>query len=333
METIGKSRIAGIGAYLPERRVSSEELMSEVNCQRFGIPIDYMTKHIGIAERRVADSDMLPSKLATLASQVAMKNSGITADEIDLIIFTGITKDCEEPSTAHFVQDALQARRAVCLDVSNACLGFMTGLSIADAYLRSEAVDCVLVCTGEMPTRLWSNGIPFLRGIKEKLDFKNKIGFLTAGDGGGACIVKRSDDDTVGLQSLKFVSRGEHARLCHYRNDHEGMEGEMLMKEISTEIVRLHGEYAASTYRRLGWEESTVDKIYCHQVGRKPHTILAKICGQPEAKAPITYDYYGNLTSATMPINMYLHPPERGDRVMLFGTGSGLTICQGGMIY
>ena len=145
MENYGNSRIAAVGAYLPDQIVTTDALMHEVNCARFGIPENYISKFIGIEEKRVAPLQMCPSELATLASEIALRDAGANADEIDLIIYTGVARDYIEPSTAHNVQKMLGAHKAVCLDVSNACIGFMSGLSIADAYLMNESIQRVLV--------------------------------------------------------------------------------------------------------------------------------------------------------------------------------------------
>ena len=333
MEIRGASRIAGIGAYLPPQRVHSDDLMREVRCDRFGIPDNYISKHIGITERRWADHSQNPSELATLASEVALRNSGVTADEIDLIVFAGISKDCEEPSTAHFVQNNLGAKNAICMDVSNACLGFLTAMSIADAFIAGGRASSVLVCTGEMQSRVIKEGMSRVWEITGKEEFREKLGFLTAGDGGGAMVIQASDGDSQGWKWLKFHSNGVHAHLCQYRLDFDGIHGQMLMKEISREIVEMHSKNIGYAYEKLEWTPGDVDKLYCHQVGERPHRWMVKLAGKEAESAPTTYEKFGNLTSATFPINMHINPPSRGEKLLLLGTGSGLSICQGGMIF
>lgn len=333
METKGNSRITGLGAYLPATTVTSDDLMKEVKSTRFGIPEDYISRHVGILERRFAAREQQPSDLATLASELALGDAGVNQDEIDLIIYTGITRDCEEPSTAHYVQRKLSAANAFCMDVSNACLGFMTGLSLADACIAQKSARTVLVCTGEAPSKMIDEVIGILNSTDDKDYFKNRLGFLTAGDAGGAAVVQPSEGTDTGLQWMDFWSRGKLAPLCYYHKDKTGLQGEMLMKEISREIVGYHAENIETTYYKLGWTPQMVDKIYCHQVGRKPHKMLVRLTGKTVNDAPITYDRFGNLTSATIPVDMYLNPPEKGSRVLFLGTGSGLAISQGGMVF
>lgn len=334
MQTIGSTKILGVGAYLPKKIVTSDELMGSVDCERFGIPENYISKFIGVVERRHAEKHEQPSDLATLASEVALRDSGVTPSEIDLIIFAGITKDCEEPATSHFVQQKLGATNAICLDVSNACLGFMTAISVADAYLKAGCVQKVLVCTGEKMSRYMDDLRSEMLSTADKEYFKSVLGFLTAGDGGGAMVLSKSDPyQGDGLNWIKFSSRGNHAKLCYVERTEAGARGQMIMKEISREIINMHSEMIENSLLSLDWPSSTIDKLYCHQVGAKPHKLLSRMAGVKEEQAPITYDKFGNLTSATMPINMFLNPPRRGDRIMFLGTGSGLSICQGGMIF
>lgn len=333
METFGSSYIAGIGAHLPKTKVSSDDLMAEVNCTRFGISENYISRHIGIEELRVAEPGQEPSHLATLASESALRDAGVTADEIDLLVYTGITRDCEEPSTAHFVQTQLGATNAFCMDVSNACLGFMTGLSIADTYISSGAAKTVMVCTGECQSNTMKEFLGLLKTTQNKEQFKKTFGVLTVGDAGGAMVIRSSCATDAGWKWLKFHSNGAKARLCYLKLSTSGVEGEMIMQEISSEVVGMHAAQLQHTYESTNWSPNSIDRLYCHQVGKRPHKQLAQLAEIELDRAPITYRYFGNLTSASIPVNMYLSRPERGKRLLFFGSGSGLTICQAAMIF
>lgn len=333
METLGNSRIAGIGAYLPETRITSDELMAEVNCKRFGIPEDYISRHVGIVERRVADMDQSPSDLATLASQSALRDAGATADDIDLIVFAGITRDYEEPSTAHNVQHKLGATRAACMDVSNACLGFMTGLSVADAYINSGMAEAVLVCTGEVSSQILRESMPFLKGTPEKQIFKNKFGVLTVGDAGGAILVQRTATKRQGWQWFKTKSDGAHSELCYYKKDATGYSGQMVMDKICAVTLSRHAQLYDLAKKNIEWFGEGADKTYCHQVGSAPHRLLLSRFGLDATKAPISYDTFGNLTTATIPVLMDRCRPRPGQKLQFFCSGSGISVFQGGMTF
>lgn len=333
MEMRGASRIAGIGAYLPPQRVHSDDLMREVDCARFGIPENYISQHIGIIERRWAERSMKPSELATLASEVALRNSGVTADEIDLIVFSGITRDYEEPSTAHNVQNNLSTNRAACIDVPNACLGFMTGLVVADTFIMSGRADNVLVCTGEVPNNTVAEFLPKLRSTEDASEFKRTLGVLTVGDAGGAAVVQRSDPAIGGWQWMSTVSDGRYSELCYYARNQNGIEGQMVMDKICAVTLKRHLNLFERTKENLEWPAHDSDVIYCHQVGATPHRELLERAKLPIERAPVSYDNFGNLTSATVPVLMHLYPPNRRDKLLFFCSGSGITLFQGGMIF
>ena len=332
MKTNCVSKISGVGAFLPKTRVTSDEILAEISCSRFGTPEDYISKKIGILERRVADTDTSPSDMAIYAAEIALKDANIQAHEIDLILYCGIERDWQEPATAHRIQVELGANSAAVLDVTNACHGFMNGISIADAFIANNSANTVLVCTGEKPSKLTMEAVHRLKKIKDKSIFRKSIGCLTVGDAGGAMIVQRSDKSSK-LMNMAFFSEGQHSHLCYYKHTPEGIEGQMLMREITVQILRLHQKFIDGTYKLLHWVPEIVDKLYCHQTGAKPHLGMVNLAQQPINKAPITYDYYGNLTSASIPVNMFLNRPNRGDRVLILGTGSGLSVCQSGLIF
>src|SRR5258705_13841984 len=103
--TEGHSRIAGTGIYLPEERITSRDLMREIQSQeRFGVSYEWLERVTGIREKRVTPQGILPSDMAVAAAREAMERAKITAREIDTIIYTGLTRDYLEPATAHLVQ-------------------------------------------------------------------------------------------------------------------------------------------------------------------------------------------------------------------------------------
>ena len=333
MELKGSSRIAGLGAYLPKQKVTTTELLDEVDCHRFGIPANYIADSIGIREKRVAQAQQLPSDLAVLASEQALTDAGVAADDIDLILFCGIDHDWKEPATAHYIQDKLGATHAHCLDITNACHGFMNGLDIADLYIANHRAQTVLVCTGERNSDAIFTIMQQMKKTHNKSDFKHWLGFLTAGDVGAAMVIQPATT-TSGWKGFQFYSKGEHAKLCHYKYNQEGaVIGKMYMKEINLEHIRMQKDMIEQTYQRLNWRPEQIDKLYCHQVGTAPQKNIAQVAQVPVEKAPSTYEYLGNTTSATIPVTMALNPPTRGENVLFLGTGSGLTISQSGMVF
>ncbi len=330
METKGFSKISGIGAYLPEQIVTSEELMREAQCRKFGVQETFISRAIGIKRRRFASDEESFADLAINASREAIKDAAIDPRDIDMVLFCGIDRDCPEPSTAHTVQKELGALNAECLDISNACLGALNGLSIANAYIGVGSAENILVCTGEKPSIVTLDIIRQLKQATDKQVFRKLMGALTVGDAGGAFIVTPKTMRT-GCEYLNFQSEGQYASLCYYRHTENGVEFQMLMENISNKGLDLHKKQIIDTYEKLNWEPTVVEKLYCHQVGAGPHNEFASLATQPLFKAPAIYEEYGNLTSATFPVNMALHRPQEGEKTLLLGAGSGLSICQIGI--
>lgn len=330
METLGYSQVTGIGAYLPKQIVTSEELMHEAGSRKFGVPETFLSRASGIKQRRFSCAKESFADLAVNASRVAIEDAQIDPLDIDMVLFCGIDRDCPEPSTAHTIQDKIGATNAECLDISNACLGILNGLSVANAYIGIGSAETILVCSGEKPSIVTLDIIRQIKQTTSKKIFRKLLGAFTVGDAGGAFIVTKKTG-YLGCEYLNFKSEGQYSDLCYYKHTPSGIEFEMLMETISERGIYLHQREIEKTYQQLNWAPRSVHKLYCHQVGATPHLQMASLATQPLNKAPITYEKYGNLTSATFPVNMFLHKPQKGDKVLLLGAGSGLSICQIGM--
>ncbi|MFK8019814.1 MAG: ketoacyl-ACP synthase III [Pseudomonadales bacterium] len=334
MEQLAVSKIAGVGHYFPDEVVSSDDLMEEFNSEsRFGLPARYLSKLAGIEQRRWSPAGTRPSSLAIKACEQAIENAGIQPSDIDCVIYCGIERDWQEPATAHAVQHAIGASQASCFDLSNACHGFMNGISVADAFIATGSARICLLCTGEIGSHA-SRSI--LRQLKEprcgKEEMKFLLGGLTVGDAGGAMILKHSQD-LAGFRSFKFQSAGAFTDLCFYsRAANDDIYGEMHMEEIVKETLDRHADSIEETYQSLNWTPTDVDTLFSHQVGARVHKDVCRITGIEREKAPTIVDRYGNIMSATIPALFSLYPPQKGDKVLIISSGSGLTIGQSAML-
>lgn len=329
----GNSKILSVGVSLPDNIVPSVSLMEEIKSEkRFGIPHNWIDTRVGIINRRYVSSDTKPSDLAIEASIKALSQANINPEYLDLIIYCGIDRDYVEPSTAHVVQYALSSK-AICMDISNACQGMISGMSVADAMISSGAVESVLICSGETPSKVVKQ---FIKQINEQNDdyMRDRLGMLTAGDAGSAMIITRKkENDPAGIQKMLFDSRGQYAEYCYYKHVGNEIEGQMLMKGITDTIGQIHLEMISNTYHYLDWQPENVDFLACHQVGKKSHQGLCQMAEVSESKAPITYKEYGNTTSATIPLCIDIAKPKINDKILFIGGGSGLSSYQGGVIW
>ena len=333
MKMLGHSLILGIGAYLPDKIVHSDELMERANSKKFGLPIEFMSRKIGIVERRWATSESYVD-LAYKASVQAINNASLSPTDIDLIIYCGISGQYKEPSTAHEIQARIGAKKAMCFDASNACLGIVTSMMTANAFIKSGAAENVLLCTAEKGSDIAQMTLQKMEQLCDKPEFRSYLGGLTIGDAGGALVLTKNERSDHGVIYMSSASEGEHAKLCYYNDSVlEGFNGQMNMAEITERTIALHRQIVEATYSSLGWAADDLTGVYAHQVGRQPHKETCKIIGQSIEKCFVTYDLYGNLASATIPVNMYLNPPKPGHKYLLFASGSGISVCHVGLVF
>ena len=333
MHMTGHSRIASIGTYLPDQVVTSQELMDEINSERdFGIANTWIEELTGIHERRFAAPEDKPSDLAINAGRLALERAGMDPKEIGMVLYCGIDRDWIEPATSHRIQRQLGCVNATCLDITNACHGFSNGMSVGDAMIATGAAENVLVVTGEVPSHLIHDVVKDIKENPTLENFHSKIGGFTTGDAGGAVILQRATQKS-GIKAYRFTSRGRYAELCFVKFDNTGKRcGQMIMDKISAVMIRMHQSLIAETYKDLKWQPSDVDHLICHQVGSKPHHRMAKLAGIALEKAPTIFQRYGNLTSATIPVTLDTAQPVAGDRILILGAGSGLSISQIGLV-
>lgn len=328
------SQLLAVSHCFPDQVVDSDSLMEDIKLeQRFGINPRYLRTLTGIEERRWASDSTMPSALAIEASIKAIAQGGVDPGKIDCVLYCSIERDWQEPATAHRVQYEIGAKNATCFDITNACHGFMNGLAVADSFIAHGTAELCLICTGEVGSRVARGVIQKInQQIKDKEELRHVIGALTLGDAGAAVLMSRAASGT-GFKRFKFESAGEFAELCHYaKQDDEIVDPFMAMEEICQETLDFHRRTIEETYLALGWEPWQVDSLICHQVGLKPHRQVCRLAQIEPEKAPITVNKYGNLASATIPTVLSLNPPQKGDKVLVLSSGSGMTIGQSALL-
>lgn len=323
--------ISGAGSYLPSQIVHSADLMHDAKSESVGIPVGLLERSTGIAERRFSNGETY-AQLATEAARAAIIDARINPLDIDAVIFCGIDNEYPEPSTAHEVQREVGARNAICFDLSNACLGLLNGLSVADSYITSGTAENILVCTGERPSDVSLDVLRQLQNNHSKDTFRRLMGAFTVGDAGGAFVVTRSGTGPR-ISLARFHTDSDMLKLCFYRRHETHIEFEMEMETLGKVLVSGHKDILEGTYSKLGWVPDDIGTLYSHQVGARPHRNLAAMVGVTEDRAPKTFNKYGNLTSATFAVNFDLHRPSFGKNIMFMGAGSGCSICQMGLIW
>ena len=141
MSTVVPVGFAGLGAYVPERRLTNSELEKIVDTTD-----EWIVQRTGIRERRVAAEGELTSQMGAKAAKAALDDAGIDAAEVDLIICCTFSPDVTVPCVACLVQERLGAAgKCLAFDLSAACTGFLYGLSVATAYMKAGTFNKALV--------------------------------------------------------------------------------------------------------------------------------------------------------------------------------------------
>lgn len=338
MYTQGHSRMISVGVYVPEQRVTSSELFDSFQSkERFGIPSQWLDRTMGIHERRVAPDGIKPSAMAVMAAVEALETAGISPKELDAVIYTGIDRDYLEPATAHVVQEALGARHAVCFDLTNACHGFMNGIHVMDALIATGQARRGLIVTGEQNSRITRKAINILKHSHDKQDFARLVGGLTVGDAGAAMVVGPKLGPDTGFMGFLLDSQGQFKDLCVCGDRADETTVHMDMSIIVKEHIQMHAQMYKESLRRLGWKPEQIDRFVHHQVGKKAFGMHADYAGVSAAIMPDTVSTMGNITSATIPVNLYNLRKNRdiknGEKVFIAGAGSGLSISQTGLVW
>jgi 3-oxoacyl-[acyl-carrier-protein] synthase-3 len=319
--------ITAVGACLPERVLTSQELQDEL-CAAGGLPLPtgFLERATGIRTRRLADEDEYASTLALGAAHRALDAAGLDPLDIDLLVFASATRDVAEPATAHIVQAELGSR-AHALDLSNACNSFLNGIDTARAMIMAGRVRRALVVTGETPSRAM-----LLRPSSVE-EFHDGFAGYTFGDAGAAAVVEGVprggildvDTETVsGCWGLGGIPGGgsRHPRgdeFTYFRGG--GRDLREVFEKIGADILT---RVAART--GFGWDSYA--RVLVHQVTVPYLERFVELTGAPAERLVVTVPELGNLASATIGVQLArIHGELRsGDKVLMIGLGGGVSL-------
>ncbi len=317
-----RARMTGTGSAVPDRILTNHDLEKLVDTTD-----EWITTRTGIRERRIAAAGEYTSTFATLAARRALAMAGITPEDLDLIILGTVTPDFPFPATACIVQHELGAHHAAAFDLSAACSGFIYGLHMAEAQIRSGMAKKVLVLGAEVLSRV--------------VDFSDRNTCILFGDGSGA-VVLEADSGDQGILSTHIFTNGSHWGLLHQpgpgsRNPasvaatiddklyYLRMEG----NEVFKHAVRAMGDAAVAALEANQIHPDQLALLIPHQANRRIIEATAKRIGLPEEKVFVNLHKYGNTSSASIPIALDEANREgrlkSADLVLLDAFGGGFT--------
>ena len=317
MQTL-TAKICGVGKALPEKRLTNADLEKMVDTSD-----EWITKRVGIKERRIAAEGEYTSHFGSRAAADAVKMSGIPADQIDFIIVATSTPDTVYPSTACLIQKAIGATNAGVLDISAACTGFIYGASIAWGMIRSGLMKNVLVVAAEVNTSV--------------VNWKDRDTCILFGDGAGAAVFTAHDaSHKDGVLSMKLGGDGEYAPLlglpnsgCRPFPDAAGRFIIMQGNEVFKQAVRNMAECGVSVLEQAGLTAADVSLLIPHQANIRIIDAVASRLGVPPEKVFVNIEKYGNTSAATIPIALCEALEQgrlkKGDVLVVDAFGAGLT--------
>ncbi len=324
------SKITGLGYYVPNNIVTNEDLSKMMNTSD-----EWIQERTGIKERRwiKEGTEDTSSVMGAKASRIAIERSGLTKDDIDFIIFATLSPDMYFPGGGVQLQDMLDMPTIGALDVRNQCSGFIYSLSVADQFIKTGMYKNILVV-----------GAEYHSGGLDKTDRGRNVSVIF-GDGAGAAVLSRIEDNTKGILSSHLHSEGKYAKelavegpsICKWvpeileANDPDDtsyypyMNGTFVFKHA---VVRF-SEAIIEGLKTNNLEASDIDMLIPHQANLRISQFVQKKFGLSDDQVFNNIQKFGNTTAASVIIAL-TEAWEKGkindgDTIVLAAFGSGFT--------
>ena len=315
---VRRSVIMGCGHYLPSRVLSNQELAAQVDTSD-----EWIVERTGIRNRHIAAEGETTSQMAIKAAQNALKQAGLEAQDIDLIIVATATPDYTFPSTATQVQAGLGITHGAAFDVQAVCSGFVYALSTADKFLISGSHQRALVIGAETFSRI--------------LDWNDRTTCVLFGDGAGAVIVEAQQGagqlQDRGVLSTHLRADGRHVDKLYVdggpsstaTTGHLRMEG----REVFRYAVTYLAEIIEEAFTTTGLTADDVDWFVPHQANRLIIEATARKLSIDPAKVVMTVENHGNTSAASIPLALSTAVADgrikKGQVVLMEAMGGGFT--------
>lgn len=315
--------IAGTGSYLPEKIVTNADLEKKVDTTD-----EWIVSRTGIRERRMAAEGEFTSHMATKAAEKALEQSGIKAEDIQLIIVATITPDTLTPATACYVQKRLGAFGAVAFDISAACSGFLYSMKIAKRLISDGAFENALIIGAEK--------------LSSFVNWEDRNTCVLFGDGAGAAVIKKATCPEDG--EILATEMGTDGRQTHLLNIPGGGSAcpttaenadqhlatlAMLGKEVFKHAVTRMKQSAEKVIERSGLKPEDIALVVPHQANLRIIDAIADRLDVPRDRVFTNLQKYGNTSAAAVAIALdeanRTGKIKKGEHAVLVVFGAGLT--------
>ncbi len=309
------------GSYLPERKVSNNDLMKFVNTSD-----EWIQKRSGIQYRHFVDKKELTSDMATKASEDAINKSNISVNDIDLIILATTTPDNTFPSTASKVQNNLKTK-AIAFDIQAVCAGFIYAISVATSMLNSNFGKKCLVIGADSMSKL--------------LNWNDRSTCVLFGDGAGAVILEKfelqnqvqENQSNWGVLSNVIHTDGNYYDLLYTNggvslNNSSGVI-EMLGKEVYRHAVEKLSSSFLEALKISGLAMDKIDWLIPHQANQRIINAVSEKLNFCSERIISTVSHHGNTSAASIPLALDYATNKKlindGDFIGFQAIGGGLS--------
>jgi 3-oxoacyl-[acyl-carrier-protein] synthase-3 len=294
-----KTKILGTGHYVPEHVVTNKDLEKLMDTTD-----EWIQQRTGIKERRWTTGECGASDLAKIATERALQMAGLKATDIDAIIFATLSPDFCFPGSGCLLNALLEIPGVPALDVRNQCSGFVYGLQVADAWIRTGMYKRVLFVGSEVH----STGLDISTNGRDVS--------VIFGDGAGAMIFGPTDRDDEGVLTTMVGSDGRYARelwvelpasrlqprLPKNALEAGGLYPRMNGREVYKHAVRKLPEIVNEALARVGLTTKDIDLFVPHQANLRISEAVQKALSLEDRQIYNNIDHYGNTTAASIPI-------------------------------
>lgn len=338
-------KIKGTGSAVPKLRVTNDDLSKLMDTSD-----EWIKSRTGIGARHLAVEETTTG-LAVVAANDALRDAGVTAEELDLIIAATVTADKFLPNLSCEVQSALGAKNAVAFDLNAACSGFLFALNTVQMYLENGVYKKALVIGAETLSKI--------------MDWNDRSTCVLFGDGAGAAVVAAEDENVdgqpdvtggrsdAGMMQPDAESKSNKSGILSMVQGSDGASGEVLrcdnrpvnnpfaVNDATLSYVSMNGQevykFAVKTVPKViekavdkaGLKVEDIDLFVLHQANLRIIESVAKRLHQPMEKFPTNLEECGNISAASVPIlldNINKHGMIcEGKKIVLAGFGAGLT--------
>jgi 3-oxoacyl-[acyl-carrier-protein] synthase-3 len=316
-----RAKIIGLGYYVPPKILTNQDLEKMVDTSD-----EWITTRTGIKQRHIAEKGVASSDVGKYAALNAIKNAQLEPEDIDLIIVATISPDMIFPATACVLQQKIGAKNAAAFDISAACSGFPYALTIGAQFIQSGMYSKVLIVAAETLTHF--------------VDWEDRGTCVLFGDGAGAAVISRSDDESGLLSSflgadgncadlLKIPAGGSLLPATHATVDEKLHYLKMSGRDVFKIAVGMMTDAARQALDKANLTIHDVDLLIPHQANLRIINAVSKKLGLPDEKVFINVDRYGNMSGATVIVGLCEAVDQKritkGSIVVFSAFGGGFT--------